>query len=133
MKFSKIKHLLVAMLVLIVGTQQAICACAGHDSLTDWTAPQADSATAQHAGHCDEPPAPDEKPCPHCDLDLAHATLASVDGPDAITAQATALPDAPRPAEINVPTHAAPQPIPLQLAQGPPRPTPITLKTRLLN
>lgn len=124
-----------AGLALFFAAQQALCAC---------DAPQAPAPAvmemAAHdmpAGHaCDESQAPehDKSACPHCASDADIIAQTAQVGP------APVLSFAPAPV-LTIPTQIAsvsrppvrPPKFALYRASGPPRLTPLQLKTRLLN
>jgi hypothetical protein len=130
-----LRSFFLAGLALFFAAQQALCAC---------EAPQVPAPAAMEmpehampAGHaCDESQAPehDKSACPHCASDADIIAQAAQAGP------APVLSFGPAPALI-LPAQATLVPAPpvrppkftLYRASGPPRLTPLQLKTRLLN
>ncbi len=130
-----IRSIFLAGLALFFAAQQALCACDAPQA----PAPVAMEMTAHSmpAGHaCDETGTPhhDKSACPHCNADpelIAQAPQAMptpalpIGAATAVFVPANAL-KVPAPA-VRPPKHR------LYQASGPPRLTPLQLKTRLLN
>ena len=129
---------LLAGLALFFAAQQALCACAvppaaaPHAMEMDHAMP----AGMQHGQACHERQAPDhdKSNCPHCGTDsqlIVHAAKA---------VPVPAMPLGPAPALFRAAGLTQPAALPtrplrraLYLAVGPPRQTPLQLKTRFLN
>lgn len=129
------RSLFLAGLALFFAAQQALCACAvpqaaGHPGMATMT----HDVPAGHA--CDEAMAPDHdtSDCPHCSTDTQLVLQAAQSVP------APVILAAPVPPPIHLADMAAPAPLQraairpaLYQAHGPPRTTPLQLKTRFLN
>ncbi|MEZ5999240.1 hypothetical protein [Hyphomonas sp.] len=131
-----LRSFFLAGLALFFAAQQALCACDVPQAQAH--APAAMEMThSMPAGHaCDETEAPyhDKSACPHCNAD--YDLIAQV--PQAMAAPALPVSTAPvlfMPADalrVSAPPLKPPK-YRLYQASGPPRLTPLQLKTRLLN
>jgi len=129
------RSLFLAGLVLFFAAQQALCACMPPAGM----AGPADVVTADEMpmGHaCDETKAPehDESTCPHCQSGKAPLFQTAQWAPTPVILAATApavfqLEDARQLA----PSDTGPSTRQVYEAHGPPRRTPVQLKTRFLN
>jgi hypothetical protein len=123
-----------AGLALFFAAQQALCACEAPPAPAPVAMEMAHSMPAGHA--CDETEAPhhDKAACPHCNA----ASDLIAQAPQAMATPALPVSTAPAlflPSEAfraSTPSQRPPKYRPYQ-ASGPPRLTPLQLKTRLLN
>ena len=135
------RSLFLAGLVLFFAVQQALCACTVPQAAEHHVMDMAmDMAMPMPSGHaCDEIPAPghdkpghDKADCPHCGSDAQFIAKAAQTAPAPILLAAPVLI---RPLELagEARARAAPLRPARYQAHGPPKRTPLQLKTRFLN